>query len=100
MSTLGRKFAVPTTLGQNFAGYTHQIARNIERLKTCESSLYQLPMDYSAGTKGIDVPEGFTKDVTQCLTELTTIPFARVTNILNELHTYNAMVASLVDDYG
>jgi fumarate hydratase class II len=95
MPTLGQTYlqdAFPTTLDQNFAGYTDQIAMNIERLKTCQSSLYQLPMNYLAGTQGIDVPEGFTKDVAQSLKGLTGFPFIHAAHQFEELHTYNAMI--------
>src|SRR5579871_4916463 len=57
--------AVPMTLGQEFSGYTHQVAKSIERVKTCETRLYELAIGGTAVGTGINTPKGFGKFVAQ-----------------------------------
>jgi fumarate hydratase class II len=65
---------------------------NIERLKTCQSSLYQLAIDDTAVGTEINTPKAFGESVVQCLTGLTDVTFINVLNKFEELNTYNRMV--------
>jgi fumarate hydratase class II len=84
--------AVPMTSGQEFSAYTHQIAMIIERLKTCELRLYELPIGGTAVGTGINTSEDFGKCVAKQLKSLTRIPFIDVSNKFQELNTYDIMV--------
>lgn len=84
--------AVPMTLGQEFSAYTHQVAMSIERLKTCESRLYQLAIGGTAVGTGINTPKGFGKLVAQTLKELTKLPFVDAPNKFEALATHDTMV--------
>jgi fumarate hydratase class II len=84
--------AVPMTLGQEFSGYTHQIAMSIERLKTCEPRLYELAIGGTAVGTGINTPKGFGKFVSQELKNLTKLPFVEAPNKFEALATHDTMV--------
>ncbi|UJR21058.1 hypothetical protein I4U23_024158 [Adineta vaga] len=84
--------AVPMTLGQEFSGYTHQVAMGIERLQTCERRLYQLAIGGTAVGTGINTPKGFGKFVAQTLNELTQLPFVDAPNKFEALATHDTMV--------
>lgn len=84
--------AVPMTLGQEFSGYTHQVAMSIERLKTCESRLYELAIGGTAVGTGINTPKGFGKFVAQALKDLTGLPFVDAPNKFEALATHDTMV--------
>jgi fumarate hydratase class II len=84
--------AVPMTLGQEFSGYTHQVAMSIERLKTCEPRLYELAIGGTAVGTGINTPKGFGKFVAQELKNLTKLPFVDAPNKFEALATHDTMV--------
>ncbi|CAF0788305.1 unnamed protein product [Rotaria sordida] len=84
--------AVPMTLGQEFSGYTHQVAMSIERLKTCEPRLYELAIGGTAVGTGINTPKGFGKFVAQTLKDLTKLPFIDAPNKFEALATHDTMV--------
>lgn len=84
--------AVPMTLGQEFSGYAHQVAMGIERLKTCESRLYELAIGGTAVGTGINTPKGFGKFVAQELKNLTNLPFVDAPNKFEALATHDTMV--------
>jgi fumarate hydratase class II len=84
--------AVPMTLGQEFSGYTHQVAMSIARLKTCEPRLYELAIGGTAVGTGINTPKGFGKFVAQTLHELTQFPFVDAPNKFEALATHDTMV--------
>ncbi len=80
------------TLGQEFSAYTHQVAMNIERFKTCEPRLYELAIGGTAVGTGINAPKGFGKLVAQMLKELTHLPFIDAPNKFEALATHDTMV--------
>jgi len=84
--------AVPMTLGQEFSGYTQQVAMSIERLKTCEPRLYELAIGGTAVGTGINTPKGFGKFVAQTLKDLTKLPFVDAPNKFEALATHDTMV--------
>ena len=84
--------AVPMTLGQGFSAYTHQVAMGIERLKTCQTRLYELAIGGTAVGTGINTQKGFGKLVAQTLTELTQFPFVDAPNKFEALATHDTMV--------
>ena len=84
--------AVPMTLGQEFSGYTQQVAMGIERLKTCEPRLYELAIGGTAVGTGINTPKGFGKLVAGALKDLTKLPFVDAPNKFEALATHDTMV--------
>ncbi|CAF1087902.1 unnamed protein product [Adineta steineri] len=84
--------AVPMTLGQEFSGYTHQIAMGIERLKTSQTRLCELAIGGTAVGTGINTPKGFGKFVAKTLNELTQLPFIDAPNKFEALATHDTMV--------
>lgn len=84
--------AVPMTLGQEFSGYTHQVAMSIERLRTSEPRLYELAIGGTAVGTGINTPKDFGKLVAQTLKELTQLPFVDAPNKFEALATHDTMV--------
>ncbi|CAF4277016.1 unnamed protein product [Rotaria sp. Silwood2] len=84
--------AVPMTLGQEFSAYTHQVAMAIERLKTCETRLYELAIGGTAVGTGINAPKNFGKFVAQTLNELTQLRFVDAPNKFEALATHDTMV--------
>src|SRR5690606_39232618 len=51
--------AVPITLGQEFGGYTRQIAAGIDRLMATLPRLGELPIGGTAVGTGLNAPTGF-----------------------------------------
>ncbi|WP_406265879.1 class II fumarate hydratase [Nocardia sp. NBC_00881] len=51
--------AVPVTLGQEFGGYTRQIAASIDRIMATLPRLGELPIGGTAVGTGLNAPEGF-----------------------------------------
>ncbi|MFI7002807.1 class II fumarate hydratase [Nocardia sp. NPDC050175] len=51
--------AVPVTLGQEFGGYTRQIAASIDRLMATLPRLGELPIGGTAVGTGLNAPDGF-----------------------------------------
>jgi len=51
--------AVPVTLGQEFGGYTRQVAAGIERIMATLPRLGELPIGGTAVGTGLNAPEGF-----------------------------------------
>ncbi|CAF0852848.1 unnamed protein product [Adineta ricciae] len=84
--------AVPMTLGQEFSGYTHQVAMSMERLKTCEPRLYELAIGGTAVGTGINTPKGFGRFVADELKNLTNLPFIDAPNKFEALATHDTMV--------
>jgi fumarate hydratase class II len=84
--------AVPMTLGQEFSGYTYQVAMGIERLQTCHKRLYQLAIGGTAVGTGINTEKDFGKFVAEVLRELTQLPFVDAPNKFEALATHDTMV--------
>ena len=80
------------TLGQEFSGYTHQVAMSIERLKTSEPRLYELAIGGTAVGTGINTPKGFGRFVADELKKLTNLPFIDAPNKFEALATHDTMV--------
>jgi len=66
----------------------------IQRLKTCESRLYELPIGVGGtvvGT-GINTPEAFAKSVAWKLKLLTSYSFTQICNKFQEVNAYDLCV--------
>ncbi|MFR9750967.1 class II fumarate hydratase [Nocardia sp. 004] len=69
--------AVPITLGQEFSGYTRQIAAGIDRVMAVLPRLGELPIGGTAVGTGLNAPEGFGTKVVAELVRATGIDSLR-----------------------
>ncbi|MEM7645045.1 MAG: lyase family protein, partial [Pseudomonadota bacterium] len=51
--------ATPLTLGQEFGGYAHQVAKGIERVEACLPDIYELAQGGTAVGTGLNTRKGF-----------------------------------------
>ncbi|WP_067473910.1 class II fumarate hydratase [Nocardia amamiensis] len=69
--------AVPVTLGQEFGGYTRQVAASIDRIMATLPRLGELPIGGTAVGTGLNAPEGFGAKVVAELVRATDIDALR-----------------------
>ncbi|WP_040869589.1 class II fumarate hydratase [Nocardia exalbida] len=69
--------AVPVTLGQEFGGYTRQVAAGIDRIMATLPRLGELPIGGTAVGTGLNAPEGFGAKVVAELVRTTGIDALR-----------------------
>ncbi|MFR9771637.1 class II fumarate hydratase [Nocardia sp. SC052] len=69
--------AVPVTLGQEFGGYTRQVAAGIDRIMATLPRLGELPIGGTAVGTGLNAPEGFGAKVVTELVRATDIDALR-----------------------
>ncbi|XP_035210419.1 fumarate hydratase, mitochondrial-like [Stegodyphus dumicola] len=84
--------AVPLTLGQEFSGYTTQIAFGIQRIKSCLPRLYYLAIGGTAVGTGLNTRVGFAEKVAAKVAEITGLPFVSAPNKFEALAAHDAMV--------
>nr|WP_272210775.1 class II fumarate hydratase [Marinicella sp. W31]MDC2876690.1 class II fumarate hydratase [Marinicella sp. W31] len=86
--------ATPLTLGQEFSGYTAQIASAIARIELTLPGLYQLAQGGTAVGTGLNAPIGFAEKVAEEVAEITGLPFVTAPNKFEVLAAHDAMVFS------
>lgn len=84
--------ATPLTLGQEFSGYTQQIAYGIERVKQVLPKLYELALGGTAVGTGLNTKKGYDKKVAAKIAELTGLPFKTAPNKFESLAAHDAVV--------
>ncbi|MET3599350.1 class II fumarate hydratase [Martelella mangrovi] len=84
--------ATPLTLGQEFSGYTAQVASAIARLELTLPGLYQLAQGGTAVGTGLNAPVGFAEKVAEEVAEITGLPFVTAPNKFEVLAAHDAMV--------
>jgi len=84
--------ATPITLGQEFSGYTQQIAKGIERIKGTLPDLMQLAQGGTAVGTGLSAPVGFAEGVADKIAQITGLPFTSAPNKFEALAAHDAMV--------
>lgn len=84
--------AVPLTLGQEFSGYTTQIAYGICRVKDTLPRLYQLALGGTAVGTGLNTRIGFAEKSAAKIAELTGLPFVTAENKFEALAAHDAIV--------
>ena len=85
--------ATPLTLGQEFSGYTHQLAKGIERVETALSDIHELAQGGTAVGTGLNTPPGWAEQVAAKIAALTGLPFTTAPNKFEALAAHDAMVA-------
>ncbi|KAJ3054119.1 fumarase fum1 [Rhizophlyctis rosea] len=84
--------ATPLTLGQEFSGYTQQVAYGIERVKATLPRLYNLAQGGTAVGTGLNAKIGFAENVASKISDATGLPFVTAPNKFEALATHDAIV--------
>jgi fumarate hydratase, class II len=86
--------ATPLTLGQEFSGYSQQIANGVRRIKESLYGLYELAQGGTAVGTGLNAPVGFAELVAEKIAAITHLPFVSAPNKFEALAAHDAMVYS------
>ncbi len=86
--------ATPLTLGQEFSGYSHQVAQAVRRIKESLYGLYELAQGGTAVGTGLNAPIGFAEAVAERIAHITRLPFVTAPNKFEALAAHDAMVFS------
>jgi fumarate hydratase class II len=84
--------ATPLTLGQEFSGYTHQVAMGIERINDALGRIYELAQGGTAVGTGLNTTHGWGESVAANMAEITGLPFVTAPNKFEALAAHDAMV--------
>jgi fumarate hydratase, class II len=86
--------ATPLTLGQEFSGYSAQIAAGIKRLKPVLGELYELAQGGTAVGTGLNAKKGFDVAFAKKVAELTKLPFVTAPNKFEVMAAHDAYVSA------
>ncbi len=84
--------ATPLTLGQEFSGYTHQVAMGIARVKASLGGIYELAQGGTAVGTGLNTKPGWGEAVAANMAQITGLPFVTAPNKFEALAAHDAMV--------
>jgi len=84
--------ATPLTLGQEFGGYTYQVAQGIKRVETALKNIYPLAQGGTAVGTGLNTSKGFDKAFAAEAAKITGLPFKTAPNKFEALAAHDAMV--------
>lgn len=84
--------ATPLTLGQEFGGYAHQMAKGIARVEMCLPDIYELAQGGTAVGTGLNTRKGFAEKVAAEIAVITGLPFVTAPNKFEALAAHDAMV--------
>ncbi|MBD0866336.1 MAG: class II fumarate hydratase [Rhodobacteraceae bacterium] len=84
--------ATPLTLGQEFSGYTHQVAMGIQRVKNALGHIYELAQGGTAVGTGLNTKRGWAEMVADNMADITGLPFVTAPNKFEALAAHDAMV--------
>ncbi len=84
--------ATPLTLGQEFGGYAHQMAKGIARVEACLPDIYELAQGGTAVGTGLNTRKGFAEKVAAEIATITYLPFVTAPNKFEALAAHDAMV--------
>ncbi|WP_347266215.1 class II fumarate hydratase [Paracoccus sp. (in: a-proteobacteria)] len=84
--------ATPLTLGQEFGGYAHQVAKGIERVKLALGDIYELAQGGTAVGTGLNTKKGWDKAIAAEIAKITSLPFVTAPNKFEALAAHDAMV--------
>ena len=84
--------ATPLTLGQEFSGYSAQVASAIKRIELTLPGLYELAQGGTAVGTGLNAPVGFAEKVAEEIARITGLPFVSAPNKFEALAAHDAMV--------
>lgn len=84
--------ATPLTLGQEFSGYTTQIANGIARVEGALPRIYELAIGGTAVGTGLNTRIGFAEKMADKIADLTNLPFKSAPNKFEALAAHDALV--------
>ena len=84
--------ATPLTLGQEFGGYAHQVAKGIERVKLALADIYELAQGGTAVGTGLNTKKGWDTAIAAEIATITGLPFVTAPNKFEALAAHDAMV--------
>ncbi len=84
--------ATPLTLGQEFSGYTRQVANGIERVKQTLPLLAELAIGGTAVGTGLNTKVGYAEAMAETISTLTGLEFSSAPNKFESLAAHDAMV--------
>ena len=84
--------ATPLTLAQEFSGYTHQVAKSIERVEAALGDIYELAQGGTAVGTGLNTPKGWGETVAANMARISGLPFVTAPNKFEALAAHDAMV--------
>ena len=84
--------ATPLTLGQEFGGYAHQMAKGIARVEACLPDIYELAQGGTAVGTGLNTRKGFAEKIAAEIAAITDLPFVTAPNKFEALAAHDAMV--------
>jgi len=87
--------AVPLTVGQEWAGYAHQLRDAVTRVRAAEAGLFELAAGGTAVGTGLNAPLHFSRDIAARIAELTGYPFITAPNKFAALGGLDAMVGTM-----
>jgi len=85
--------ATPLTLGQEFSGYAHQVAKSIERIEMALGDIHELAQGGTAVGTGLNAPAGWGEEVAANMARITGLPLVTAPNKFEALAGHDAMVA-------
>ena len=85
--------ATPLTLGQEFGGYAHQVAKSVERVEAALGDIHELAQGGTAVGTGLNAPKGWGEEVAKNIAGITDLPFVTAPNKFEALAAHDAMVA-------
>ncbi|PZM13076.1 class II fumarate hydratase [Rhizobium tubonense] len=86
--------ATPLTLGQEFSGYSAQVASAIKRIELTLPGLCELAQGGTAVGTGLNAPIGFAEKVADEIASITGLPFVTAPNKFEALAAHDSMVFS------
>jgi fumarate hydratase, class II len=84
--------ATPLTLGQEFGGYAHQVAKGIARVEMCLGDIHELAQGGTAVGTGLNTKKGWDTRVAAEIAAITGLPFVTAPNKFEALAAHDAMV--------
>ena len=85
--------ATPLTLGQEFGGYAHQVAKAVERIERALPDVFELAQGGTAVGTGLNSPPDWGEEIARRLRGLTGLPFTSAPNKFEALAAHAALVA-------
>ena len=84
--------ATPLTLGQEFSGYSHQVAQGIMRVNKILPEIYELAQGGTAVGTGLNTKKGWDVAIAAKIAAVTGLPFVTAPNKFEALAAHDAMV--------
>ena len=84
--------ATPLSLGQEFSGYTQQVANGIARIEAALPRIFELAQGGTAVGTGLNTTKGFDRKVAAEIRKFTKLPFVTAPNKFEALAAHDAIV--------